>query len=436
MSGSQRRSKQLFEDAQALFPGGVNSPVRAFRSVGGTPRFMASGQGARVLDADGNSYIDFVLSWGALALGHAHPTVVEAVTRQARQGTSFGAPTELESELATMVIRAVPSIEMLRFVSSGTEAVMSAIRLARAATSRNKIIKFAGCYHGHADSLLVQAGSGVATLGLPDSPGVAEGAVIDTLVAEYNDLAGAQRLFELNPGKIAAVIVEPVAGNMGFVMPADGYLKGLRELTIANDALLIFDEVMTGFRVAMGGAQGIFGIVPDITCLGKIIGGGLPAAAYGGRRDLMSLIAPSGPVYQAGTLSGNPLAMAAGIATLTELDTPGTYDRLNSASARMAAAIAASAKAHGISVQTGSLGGMWGFFFTGEAVTSYSTAKSADTKTYSRFFHALLDEGVYFAPGQFEAGFVSTVHDASILDAAAVAIDVAMQALKTKAPSM
>lgn len=428
---SSARSTALFDRAKTLFPGGVNSPVRAFRSVGGTPRFITEGAGARIRDADGNSYIDFVLSWGALALGHAHPAVTEAIIKQARRGTSYGAPTELESELAELIIAAMPSIEMLRFVSSGTEAVMSAIRLARAATQRKKLIKFSGCYHGHADSLLVQAGSGVATLGLPDSPGVTEGTVTDTLVAEYNDLAAVQHLFAANSAEIAAVIVEPVAGNMGFVLPAEGFLQALREITAREGTLLIFDEVMTGFRVALGGAQGVFGVSPDITCLGKVIGGGLPAAAYGGSRNLMSLIAPSGPVYQAGTLSGNPLAMAAGLATLRELGRPGMYESLGIASATMSAAIADSAKVYGHEVQTGSLGGMWGFFFADSAVTDFPSARKADTGAYGKFFHALLAEGVYFAPGQFEAGFASTAHDTSILGEAGAAVDAAMHSMNT-----
>jgi glutamate-1-semialdehyde 2,1-aminomutase len=308
-------------------PGGVNSPVRAFRGVGGTPRFITRGEGAWLTDADGNRYIDYVLSWGPLILGHAHPDVVASIAEQAARGTSFGAPTELENELARLVIDAVPSVEMVRFVSSGTEATMSALRLARAFTQRPKVIKFAGCYHGHADSLLVQAGSGVATLGLPDSPGVPQGATAGTLTAPYNDLAAVEALFEANPGEIATILVEPVAGNMGLVLPQEGYLAGLRELATRYGALLILDEVMTGFRVAYGGAQTYYGVTPDLTCLGKVIGGGLPAAAYGGRRDIMELIAPAGPVYQAGTLSGNPLAMAAGIATLRAISQPGVFRR-------------------------------------------------------------------------------------------------------------
>jgi len=419
---STSKSAQLFDAAQRVIPGGVNSPVRAFRSVGGTPRFMARGSGARVTDADGTTYIDYVLSWGALALGHAHPDIVDAVTRQAALGTSFGAPTEAETELAELITRALPAVEMVRFVSSGTEAAMSALRLARAATGRRKIVKLAGCYHGHGDALLVQAGSGVATLALPDSPGVTPGAVTDTLVAPFNDAAAVERLLVEHRGEVAAVILEPVAGNMGLVLPAPGYLAELRRLTLEHGALLIFDEVMTGFRVALGGAQALHGVTPDLTCLGKVIGGGLPAAAYGGRADLMRLLAPSGNVYQAGTLSGNPLAMAAGIATLRALSAPNAYERLGAASTTLARAVESAAAAVGVPVQVAAVGGMWGFFLTPMPVTDYATAKTSDTTGFARLFHALLAEGVYIAPSQFEACFTSTAHDSAVLDATSTAL--------------
>jgi glutamate-1-semialdehyde 2,1-aminomutase len=413
---STQRSAALFAAAQRVMPGGVSSPVRAFRGVGGTPRFIARGDGARVVDADGNEYVDYVLSWGALALGHAHPAVVDAVSAQAARGTSFGAPTELETELAELITRAMPAVEMVRFVSSGTEATMSALRLARAATGRRLIVKFAGCYHGHADALLVAAGSGVATLGLPDSPGVTAGATADTITAPYNDLSAVEAIFAERGREIAAVIVEPVAGNMGLVCPAPGFLERLRRATASHDALLVFDEVMTGFRVAYGGAQALFGVTPDLTCLGKVMGGGLPAAAYGGRADLMRLVAPAGSVYQAGTLSGNPLAMAAGIVTLRALSEQGAFERLASAARSVAAAVKAEAERAGIPIQVAAAGGMWGFFFAQRPVTDYAAAKTADTSLYARFFHACLDEGVYLAPSQFEAAFVSTAHDAEVLE--------------------
>jgi glutamate-1-semialdehyde 2,1-aminomutase len=413
---SSQRSAALHARAQSVMPGGVSSPVRAFRGVGGTPRFIARGEGAHIVDVDGNEYIDYVMSWGALALGHAHPDVVDAVARQAALGTSYGAPTELETELAELITRAMPTVEMVRFVSSGTEATMSAVRLARAATGRSAFVKFSGCYHGHADPMLVAAGSGVATLGLPDSPGVTSGATGDTLSAPYNDLQAVEALFAERGKDIAAVIVEPVAGNMGLVLPASGFLDGLRRLTSAHGALLIFDEVMTGFRVAHGGAQAVFEVAPDLTCVGKVMGGGLPAAAYGGRADLMRLVAPAGSVYQAGTLSGNPVAMAAGIATLRRLAEPGVYDQLAHAARTAAAAMKSEAERAGIQVQAAAIGGMWGFFFTSSPVVNYETAKASDTALYARFFHASLDEGVYLAPSQFEAAFVSTAHDEGVLE--------------------
>ena len=414
---AQTRSRQLFEDAQRVIPGGVNSPVRAFRGVGGTPRFFTSGSGARVTDADGNEYIDYVLSWGALALGHSHPIIVESIARQAARGTSFGAPTEAETVLATMIVEALPSLEMVRFVSSGTEATMSALRLARAVTGRTKIVKLVGCYHGHADALLVHAGSGVATLSLPDSPGVTPGAVQDTLLAPYNDARAIATLLAEWKGEVAAVILEPVAGNMGLILPEAGYLEEVRRLTIEHGALLIFDEVMTGFRVGYGGAQTRFGITPDLTCLGKVIGGGLPVAAYGGREEVMRELAPSGAVYQAGTLSGNPLAMAAGIATLRELGQPGVYDELHEKSLMLARLVEESAKAEGIPVQTAAIGGMWGFFLNDSAVHDYETAKRSDSALFARLFHALLEEGVYLPPSQFESCFVSMAHDSSSIAA-------------------
>ncbi|HEY7357516.1 MAG TPA: glutamate-1-semialdehyde 2,1-aminomutase [Ktedonobacterales bacterium] len=405
-----QRSDDLFARACESIPGGVNSPVRAFKAVGGQPRFIERGEGAYLYDVDGNRYIDYVLSWGPLIHGHAHPRVIEAITRAAARGTSYGAPTEPEVCLAEMVIAAMPAVEMVRFVNSGTEATMSALRLARAYTRRNKIIKFAGGYHGHADFLLVAAGSGALTLGIPDSPGVPPPSAADTLIAPYNNLPAVETLFQQFPESIAAVIVEPVAGNMGCVPPEPGYLQGLRDLTTRFGALLIFDEVMTGFRVAYGGAQQLYGIVPDLTCLGKIIGGGLPAAAYGGRRDIMNMVAPAGPVYQAGTLSGNPLAMAAGIAQLELLQQPGVYEQLEACAAQLAAGIGAAAQANGVPITQTRVGSMFCVFFTDQPVKDYTSAKTASVERYARFFQAMLDDGIYLAPSQFEAGFLSLAH--------------------------
>jgi len=405
-----KTSDQLFAEAQRYMPGGVNSPVRAFRAVGGEPLFIARGEGPYLYDVDGRRYIDYVLSWGPLILGHAHPQVVNALIEAVQRGTSYGAPTELETQLARLVVEAVPSIDMVRFVNSGTEATMSALRLARAYTGRDKIIKFDGCYHGHADSLLVRAGSGVATLGLPDSPGVPQGAAEDTLVASYNDLDSLRRLFEANRGQIAAVIVEPVAANFGVIPPRPGFLEGLRQLARRDSALLIFDEVITGFRLAYGGAQALYGVLPDLTCLGKVIGGGLPVGAYGGRREVMEMVAPLGPVYQAGTLAGNPLAMTAGIETLRELARPGVYETLEQRSASLAEGIGAGAGAAGVPVCQTRVGSLFCTFFTDRPVSDVASARSSDTARYARFFRSMLAKGVYLAPSQFEAAFISLAH--------------------------
>jgi glutamate-1-semialdehyde 2,1-aminomutase len=404
------QSEELFSRAQRLIPGGVNSPVRAFKAVGGTPLFIRKAEGSRIWDADGTPYIDYVGSWGPMILGHAYAPIVEAVQQAAAKGTSYGAPCAAEVELADRVVRHVASIEKVRFVSSGTEATMSALRLARGVSRRRKILKFDGCYHGHADSLLVAAGSGVATLGIPGSPGVPEGTVADTLVAPYNDLGAVEQVVASHGGDLAAVIVEPVAGNMGCVGPGDGFLEGLRRVTQGCGALLIFDEVMTGFRLALGGAQQLYGIRPDLTCLGKIVGGGLPCAAYGGRADVMDHVAPDGPVYQAGTLSGNPLAMVAGCVALDHLTRAGTYERLESLAIRLQVGLSRAAHDSGIFVTVNRVGSMLTPFFCRGPVTDYATAKSSDTKLFARFFHGLLERGIYWPPAQFEAGFVSVAH--------------------------
>ena len=411
------KSEALFAEAQRLMPGGVNSPVRSFRAVGGAPPFIASGSGARVVDVDGNEYIDYLGSWGPLVLGHAHPSVVTVLERAARGGSSFGAPVEQEVELARLITGALPSIESLRLVNSGTEACMSAIRLARAFTGRDKIIKFAGNYHGHADGLLVRAGSGGLTHGIPTSAGVPDSYASETLVADYNDLDSVERLFSNYPNAIAGVIVEPVAGNMGVVPPAPGFLEGLRRVTAHDGAMLIFDEVITGFRVGSGGAQGLYGIMPDITTLGKIIGGGLPVGCYGGRREIMEQVAPLGDMYQAGTLSGNPLAVSAGVATLTELQKPGIYEQIDRLAARLTDGIAAAFRDAEVPGTINRVGSMFTGFFNPGPVESLAQVEQSDAARYGRYFHALLERGVYIAPSQFEAGFVSTAHTEADIDA-------------------
>ena len=413
---NQTKSQQLFDQAQRYIPGGVNSPVRSFRAVAGTPPFLARGQGSRVWDVDGNEYIDYLGSWGPLVLGHAHPAVVEALHRAAAGGTSFGAPVELEVELARTICEALPSVDSVRLVSSGTEACMSAIRLARAYTGRSKIIKFSGCYHGHADGLLVRAGSGAMTHGIPTSAGVPDAYAAETLVADYNDLASVEACFEAWPDAIAGVIVEPVAGNMGVVPPAAGFLESLRRVTAANGAMLIFDEVITGFRIAYGGAQTRYGITPDITCLGKIIGGGLPVGAYGGRQEIMEMVAPLGPMYQAGTLSGNPLAVTAGLTTLAELQRPGTYERLESLAARLADGITQAFARAEVPATLNRVGSMMTGFLNPGPVDTLAQVEGSDTAAYGRYFHAMLERGIYLAPSQFEAGFVSLAHTEEDID--------------------
>jgi glutamate-1-semialdehyde 2,1-aminomutase len=427
------RSRRAFANAEQIIPGGVNSPVRAFRSVGGTPRFVDRASGPFLYDIDGNRYVDYVLSWGPMILGHAHPDVVGAIVEQAQRGTSYGAPTEAETELAQLTREYMPGIEMLRFVNSGTEATMSALRLARAATGRARIVKFAGGYHGHADFLLADAGSGVATLGLPASAGVTEAQTRDTITVQYNDLAAVEAAFASHRGTIAAVIVEPVAGNMGLVLPESGFLEGLRAITKADGALLIFDEVMTGFRVGRGGAQERYGIVPDLTCLGKVIGGGLPCAAYGGKEAIMRHVAPLGSMYQAGTLSGNPLAMAAGIATLRLLK-PEFYVTIEEAGSRLLQGMSDAADEAGVELQVAQAGSMIGFFFAGHPIRNYADARAhADTARYGRFFHAMLEQGVYFAPSQFEAGFLSCAHSTEVIDMTLAALPAALAAARQEA---
>jgi len=405
-----RRSRQLIRRAEKRIPGGVNSPVRAYGSVGGAPPFIERARGARLWDVDGNEYLDYVGSWGPMILGHADPGVLKAVRAALARGTSFGAPTEAEIDLADAVRRALPSVEMLRMVSSGTEAGMSAVRLARAATGRTRVLKFEGCYHGHSDGLLVGAGSGVATLGIPGSPGVPAAMTELTVQAPYNDLEAVEDAFRRWGDDLAAVLVEPVAGNMGCVLPGPGFLEGLRELCTRHGALLVFDEVMTGFRVARGGAQIRYGVTPDLTCLGKVVGGGLPAAAYGGRRDLMEHVAPAGNVYQAGTLSGNPLAVAAGLETLRRLEEPGVYDTLEARTRALTEGLEVLAREASVELCTAAAGGMFGLFFHPGPVRSFEDARKAHVERFRRFFHAMLEQGIYLAPSAFEAGFVSLAH--------------------------
>ena len=410
-----RSSEKLFAAASRILPGGVDSPVRAFKSVGATPLFIERGRGAYIEDADGHTYIDYVMSWGPLIHGHAPKGLIRALASAAAKGTSFGAPTQLETRLARHVSMLMPSIERLRFVSSGTEATMSAARVARAFTKRDKIVKFEGCYHGHADAFLVKAGSGAMTLGVPTSPGVPASAACDTLLARYNDLGSVERLFEQHRDQIAAIIVEPIAGNMGVVPPRDGFLEGLRTICSRGQSLLVFDEVISGFRAAAGGAQQLFGVKPDLTCLGKIIGGGLPVGAYGGRADVMDLMAPSGPVYQAGTLSGNPLAMTAGLWCLSELSAR-LYRHLGNLGARLAAGLADAARQAGVPMQVNGFGSVVTPFFTAQPVRDYESAASADTAAYARFFRGMLDRGIYPPPSQFEAWFISGAHTERDID--------------------
>jgi glutamate-1-semialdehyde 2,1-aminomutase len=425
-------SQSLFEQALKIIPGGVNSPVRACKSVGADPLFIERGEGCLIYDADGNRFIDYIGSWGPLILGHRHPAVVDAITAVLERGTSFGAPTDLEIQLAEMVIDAVASVDVVRMVNSGTEATMSAIRLARGVTGRDLAIKFDGCYHGHADTLLVAAGSGVATLGIPGSPGVPEAVAQSTLSLPFNDIEAIKKVMADKGDKVACVIVEPVAGNMGLVAPEDGFLKTLRELTETHGAVLIFDEVMTGFRVAYGGAQSLYDIQPDLTCFGKVIGGGLPVAAYGGKKEIMSQIAPQGSIYQAGTLSGNPIAMAAGIATLKQLQKPGVYEALNERSKRLITGLGQAANKTGIAARVGHVGSMIGMFFTDRNVANFDDAKTCDLELFSKFYQGMRQHGIYIAPSQFEVLFLSTAHNDEHVDAT---IDAAQQVLEKLGPS-
>lgn len=429
MGHNKTISTELFKSAVNVIPGGVNSPVRACKSVGTDPVFIDRAQGCMIFDADGNQYIDYIGSWGPMILGHRHPEVMDAINAVLGQGTSYGAPTRLEIQLAEMIIDAVPSVEMVRMVNSGTEATMSAIRLARGATGRDKIIKFDGCYHGHADALLVEAGSGVATLGIPGSPGVPSAFVEHTISLPFNDVGAVERIMAEKGNEIACIIVEPVAGNMGLVPPVDGYLQFLRDITKSHGALLIFDEVMTGFRVSHGGAQALYGINPDLSCFGKIIGGGLPVGAYGGRKDIMEHIAPKGPVYQAGTLSGNPLAMAAGVATLTVLKQPGFYEALEKTSEKLLRGFEQAAKNAGVAVSAARVGSMLGLYFTDQDVTSFEDAKTSDLDFFASYYQLMLENGVYLAPSQFEALFVSSAHDEDAIGQTLEAAELSMKQL-------